>query len=257
VFYLQAAPHAWSRRELRERVNTALAFSDQHIYDNSKSVTALCDVIRQRQPDLLVMVGDIGDPWVALWQDIFDTEPWHLLDETLSERDNNIWVKGNHDWNAKQGFLENTEVCSRYEAEIAGQRWLFIHGHQVDISWSGIWRIPGLSTVAFWLSLHAPWLMVPIYNFIYRRKTPGIQKQQAAFSLLPTDAVVHPVVSFDDWNLHVGVIHDRARLYAQKKQTPIVLGHTHCERSFDGLIADCGDSGYIWIDKEGAKWNPL
>lgn len=218
-----------------------VSVSDLHIFDDSRydKVCTLCDFIDEAAPDLLVLNGDIGDPWRSKWCDIIECRSWLRLMRTCWHRDTQglktVWIHYNHDYNAKDAYLPWAEMCSEYRE---GQ-YLFMHAWEFDMAWGGIFGLPGIAPIAFWLSRHCPQLMVPLYNWLFgnRGKAPSQQKHTAR----------------DDWNYHIGIIHLRARAYAQKKGVSIIIGHTHCPTPYDGLIADDGDmvDSFSYIDITG------
>jgi len=87
--------------------------------------------------------------------------------------------------------------------------------------------------------------MVPIYRtFIQKKfKTPKDQKRG------------DPFTGQYEWNQHVGLIHLRARKYAHESGRKLIIGHTHCDIPFDGLIGDCGDmaTDFTFIEIEDGE----
>lgn len=197
---------------------TATSISDLHIFDDSRfqKLTFLFEAVAEDDPDLLVLNGDIGDPWQASWRQILTTLSWGrlsaLVERRQQQRKISIYLCDNHDHDAKARYLPSATLVRSYHAEIAGAEYLFRHGWEYSISWAGIFGLPGISPAAFWISKHAPWLMVPIYNLLFKRKTPGTKKAQG---------------KIDEWTLEIESVNALARKEAHKQQEMVIFGHTH------------------------------
>jgi predicted MPP superfamily phosphohydrolase len=92
-------------------VKTIVSVSDFHIHDDSRlqkieGFTREMDVLR---PDIIVFLGDIGDPWETTWDKIRNIQSWKVLGELgLRRREqglNTVWINRNHDYSAKRGYL--------------------------------------------------------------------------------------------------------------------------------------------------------
>jgi hypothetical protein len=89
--------------------------------------------------------------------------------------------------------------------------------------------------------------MVPLHSRLFG--TPGEEKQGWLTKLqyifmkesASTELEQQWKLMYDDWNLHIGVVHLRAKKYAHKNRLRLVLGHTHCPSEFDGMLVDGGD----------------
>ena len=233
---------------------TMVAASDFHIYDDSK-----LDIIRkfvQRvdalKPDILVYLGDVGDPWEETWDVIRETQSWKELGELNRRRRGqgltNIWVKRNHDYSARRKYLAGAWMKPEYRAD----GFFFKHGWEFDWIWNGfdcIWNMPlfpGISPVAYWLSTKFPRLSIRLWSCLralpcFNKGTPYQQKARGAR---------------DDWNRRVGLIHLRAMDYAQRAKVRLVIGHTHCPMVYDDLLADDGDmvDSFSFLYIQDGKW---
>lgn len=228
-----------------------ISISDLHIHagmneDEEWSVVHLVSAITGEKPDILVLNGDIADPWKSDWDGILGCDSWHNLQELVrviaADGKMTYWVADNHDHGGKPEHLPGAEVVRRFRY----QHYEFRHGWEWDWTWGGFGWIPGVAPVAFWLSSHAPWLMIPLHNLLRGKKqTPGQNKRAAVFVTIP-DAMIETTYAQNkgpeqDWNLQVATIHTRARAYAKKHNVVVVLGHTHHPTPFDGLIVNSGD----------------
>ena len=231
-------------------IEDAIIASDFHIHDDShlKQVSTFCDLVDSEKPSLLILNGDIGDPWEEPWEAILKTSSWKRLSHTCELRDQmqleTIWINRNHDFNAKWRYLPHVHLRGRYYFETTYQvktpefhltksfRIMCLHGWEFDLSWGGLGFLPGVSELAFWMSTHFPQFMIPTYHLLFGRRTPGMLKKK----IIPESRK-----TVDDWDLHVGVIHLRARGWARGHNVAVIIGHTHCPTPFDGLIVDSGD----------------
>lgn len=229
-----------------------ISTSDWHIFNDSRydKICQLCDLIDRERPDLLVLNGDIGDPWKTPWVEIIKTNSWMRLQKTCLVRSRlaleTIYINRNHDYNAKPAYLPWAKLCGEYREG----GYLFMHGWEFDVSWGGIFGLPGIAPVAFWLSRKTPWLMIPIYNLLFRRrgKTPNQRKQRSAgVTTLPT---VENIALRDEWTWQIGTIHLQAMKRAKKEGLDITIGHTHCPKPYDGLMVDDGDmtDSFTYVD---------
>ena len=218
---------------------TMVAASDFHIYDDSRldiirNFTQRMDALR---PDILVYLGDVGDPWEESWDAIRATQSWREPGELNRRRRGegltNVWVNRNHDYSARRKYLPG--ACTRPEYRVNGI--LFKHGWEFDWVWNGfdfIWNVPlfpGISPVAYWLSSRFPRLSIFLWSRLralpcFNKETPYQQKARGAG---------------EDWNWHAGLIHLRAMDYAQRMKVRLIMGHTHCPMVYDDLLADDGD----------------
>lgn len=219
--------------ELFRDYDSRMVVSDLHI-DGSDvrmdDVAELCRVIKALNPGLLIFLGDLGDRWKSLWPMILSSWSWSHIHQLVRDRDaaglETVWVCDNHDHDAKPCYLSGATLCRSCEDD----RYIYRHGWELDWSWGGIGKLPGIAPIAFFMADHLPGLMIPLYNLLFgrRHKTPGqTQPKRLEFS--------------QAWSEHVGLIHLRAQSHAKKKGKGVIIGHTHCPRSFDGLMADCGD----------------
>ena len=204
-----------------------IAFSDAHIHDDSRLdyIIALCDYLETRQPPLLVLVGDIGDPWQKKWPDILQTKSWDRLCQLCATRESarlkTIYIRGNHDNGVKTRHLKSLKgVKIRWKYKEGA--FLFTHGWEWDPFWGGIG-----GRIAFWISRNMPCLMIPLYNCWSKRQrsTPRTLKSQG---------------NTDEWSAKTQRIHEMAQIYARKKDLTVVLGHTHYPW-MNSFIADAGD----------------
>ncbi|MFA6270626.1 MAG: hypothetical protein WC657_05485 [Candidatus Paceibacterota bacterium] len=193
-----------------------LSASDFHICNDKRlpEVHAFRDMVLDEKPDVLVLDGDIGDPYKAIWPDIVQTISYHWL-EDLTGRVRTVYINRNHDYNAPIYFLPSAKRAAQYQSG----RWLFLHGWEFAMDWSII------GPAMFWLSVHCPFLMVPLN----RLATPTHPPKEG------------PHGPREDWNIFVESIHTRARQYAQKHDINLCIGHTHAPCPYDGLIVDDGD----------------
>ena len=212
------------------------AVSDLHIADDSHlgALDQFVTLARRHQPDILVLNGDIGDPWKVAWPQVLETESWWKLCHLVHNRveQSTIWIPENHDYSAKSKYLPGaTLVHGRYDVG----DYTFMHGWQFDISWNLIHRF------CFWLSEKYPKLAVTLYQQLYGKHTPSKLKYGNS-----------PVAKPEEWNEHVGIIHLRARSWAKRNNRRLLIGHTHCPTPFDGLIADSGDflDSFSWLEIE-------
>ena len=65
-----------------------ISVSDFHIHDDSKldMVRELVRRIEELKPDILVYLGDVGDPWEETWDVIMATQSWKELSELNRHR---------------------------------------------------------------------------------------------------------------------------------------------------------------------------
>lgn len=242
--------------------------SDFHTWndDHLDSMIEFCDVVYTEKPDLLVLDGDIGDPWKDSWQNITKTKSWKALNRLCADRFvlglRTVYIKRNHDSNASKEHLPYAEFKGNHrEGE-----YLFMHGWEFDVSWRGLGKIWGIAPIAFWISIHASWLMLPVYRLLYGKSTPAKMKEKAIehaiAGVTQTEAngvgMVrwgHPedgLEKLNDWSYHVGVMHMRAMEYAIKKNVVIIMGHTHYPTNYNDQVYDCGDMidsfSYVYID---------
>lgn len=191
--------------------------SDSHIHDDSRVVKIhqFRDMVLDEKPDRLILNGDIFDPWKAIWPDIVQTISYHWL-EDLTSRVKTVYINRNHDYNAPAYVLPAAKRAGSYQYG----RWLFMHGWEFSLDWSII------GPALFWLSVHAPSLMIPLHHLAY-----------------PTHSQVTegPHDMRQDWSMAVDAGHMRARAYAQKHGVNLCIGHYHCPTPYDGLIVDDGD----------------
>jgi hypothetical protein len=220
-------------------VATLVSVSDFHIHDDSRLdiIKIFVQKMDALGPDILVYLGDVGDPWEQTWDVIRETQSWKELGELNRRRRRqgltNIWVNRNHDYSAKRRYLPGARMKPEYRAD----GFSFKHGWEFDWIWNGfdvVWNIPlfpGISRMAYWLSSTFPRLSIWLWSCL--RVLPCFNKvtpyQQKAMGL------------GEDWNRHVGLIHLRAMDYAQRTKVRLVIGHTHCPMVYADLLADDGD----------------
>jgi len=126
-------------------VKHTIAFSDAHIHDDElvDHVEALCKYVESRRPQLLVLVGDIADPWQKKWTDILQTKSWDRLCRLCAARDadglKTVYIRGNHDNGVKKKHLRGnshhgTKTAPMKKLTIKWRHreggFLFIHGWQ-------------------------------------------------------------------------------------------------------------------------------
>jgi predicted phosphodiesterase len=250
-----------------------ISASDFHIEDDSHldAVLEFYNMVMEEKPNLLVLNGDIGDPWKAKWHDILQTESWVYLRRLTRIRSfeglKNVCINRNHDYNMKQEHLPFAELKGSYRVG----NFMFLHGWEFDITWRGLGKIWGVAPIAFWLSMNMPKLMIPIYKLLYGNKTPAKEKEEAitiaggGISLIEAGGVSmlrwgHPedgLEKLDEWNKHIGIMHGRAMNYAVKNNVVLIMGHTHCPTNYNYKIFDDGDMvdsfSYVYIETNDEK----
>jgi hypothetical protein len=233
---------------------TIVSVSDFHIHDDSKLVMIrkFVQEMNDLKPDILVYLGDVGDPWEETWDVIKGTQSWKELGELNRSRWGkglpNIWVNRNHDYSARRRYLPGARMKSEYRAD----GFFFKHGWEFDWIWNGfdfIWNLPlfpGISSVAYWLSSRFPRLSIWIWSRLralpwFKKETPYQTKARGAG---------------DEWTRHVGLLHFRAMDYAKRTKVKLVIGHTHYPMIYGELLADDGDMtdsfSYLYI--QNGKW---
>lgn len=206
---------------------------DLHIYGDGRytEVQWLCGYLLQVQPAELIL-SEVIDTWVRPWKEIVGTFTFGLLQITIAgliaRGCRVIIVLGNHDHRERKHYEQafpGVEIVHTYEDE----HFRYEHGWQQDFVWNII------SPVAFWIAHKWPALALWIHS-TFIRKTPGQHKGNLT----------------SDWNMHVGLIHDRYRNKARAGK-PFIIWHTHCPWAFDGMLADCGDmvDSFSWLEIEG------
>jgi UDP-2,3-diacylglucosamine pyrophosphatase LpxH len=209
-----------------------IAVSDTHIWNDTHQaqITAMCEYIEAQKPPLLVLVGDIGDPWQSSWQDILKTKSWDRLSKLCDARKKvgleTVYVRGNHDQNATTEHLNGVKVAWNHKQGTC----LFTHGSEWDPIWGG-----SVGQFLYWLATRMPRvakLVGKIYSIIPKGSTPGRLKREGYK---------------DDWTEAAEKLHVKAQEYARRKHLFVVLGHTHCPWANE-LIADAGD----WEDSFSA-----
>lgn len=210
---------------------------DMHI-DASDSrypqIAGFLDVVDEVKPDILVLNGDIGDPWKDLWEAIVASKTWQRLRRTVNKRRplETIWIPENHDWSGRPEYLPGAEIV-RERFDVLDLT--FMHGWQFAIDWNIIHKF------CFWLVRNRPIQAVRLYEALYGKRTPSVLKAQLPVELrIQEGATARP----DEWSQAKGLIHHRARTWAQANNRRLFIGHTHCPTPFDGLIIDGGD----WVD---------
>lgn len=181
-----------------------------------------------------------------MWENIIKTKSWCELSVLCSSRyergKENKWINYNHDYSAKQEYLPHVDIVKRWlEADI-----IFMHGWEFDIVWGGLSKFPGVSSIAFWLSINYPKQAIKVWDFLRKitnSKTPYELKQDV-------------VMNEKEWNYHVAGMHLRAAGFAIEHNLRLVMGHTHCPTlNLWGVVSDSGDMidsfTYITIDKRG------
>lgn len=229
----------------------AVVFSDSHISKDSSNleqITKLGNKIIYNKPDLVVMNGDIFDPWVSKWDEIVKLPAYIELDGMCKNRAARglptIYVKGNHDWQIPSFVLPEAIKVGQYKTTIADHPYIFIHSHQFDLVWGGIGSFGFAHDIAFFIADKMPWLMIPLYNALFRQKIPSVKKALATGvtrlieEKCDEGALNEAMIS---WNLHFATIQLRASKYAHDKKSRVSIGHTHSPASFNGLMVDDGD----------------
>ena len=240
-------------------MRTIVSVSDFHIHDDSRleKVEAFTREMDTLKPDVIVFLGDIGDPWEATWDKIMETKSWKALGELGLRRRgqgrekglDTVWINRNHDYSAKRNYLSGVRL-SQHPRRVDG--FLFMHGWEFDWIWNGfdiIWDIPllpGISGLAYWLSSTFP--RFSIWLWARLRSLPGLPKE--------TPYQQKAREPGDDWNRHVGLVHLRAMDYAKRKKVSLVIGHTHCPGICEQLLADDGDmvDSFSFLYIKDGKW---
>ena len=198
-----------------------LIVSDLHVHNDERvdKVRQLRTVVYDEKPDIVILNGDVHDPWVASWDDIGQTESYQLLDDlTKWPHVRTIYIDRNHDYKAPAWVLPSAQRCGQFQSGV----WLFMHGYEFSLDWG----LLGISLPLFWLSMRCPRLMIPLNRLaISTHSHPN--GRAGTFR--------------EDWTPWVDTGHMRARMYAQKHNVNLCIGHFHCPSAFDGLICDDGD----------------
>lgn len=237
----------------------AIVFSDSHISNgaNLEQLTKLCNKIRYNSPDLVVLNGDIFDPWCAKWDQIVKLPTYEVISGMVKSRSAKglptIYIKGNHDWLIPKYILPETTKVGQYKTTIANHKYIFVHGHTFDIVWGGIGTFGFVHDIAFFIADKMPWLMIPLYNCLFRSKLPSVKKAKASGSVKLIEEKCDEGALDDamaSWNLHYATIQLRASQYAHNKKSRVVISHTHSPASFNGLMVDTGDmlDSYTYVD---------
>jgi len=222
-----------------------LVCGDFHIDDKDERfipISKFLDKVDQKKPDVLVLNGDIGDPWKAKWKNILKSKTWLRLKETCKQRNllglTTVWVAVNHDSNAKQEYLPGTQLCKKYD----DGNLMFRHGWEFDLIWGGFYKVIG--NFLFWWADRFPNSLVFLYNLHTNRPFKGKTLSDKK----------HDYVG--DWSTNVGIMHLRAREYAKKHNSKICVNHSHCPTEFDGLLADSGDfeDSFSWVEIQDNTW---
>jgi len=233
-------------------VKTIVSVSDFHIHDDSRlqKIEAFAQEMDVLKPDVLILLGDVGDPWEVTWDKIMDTQSWDVLGELGLRRHrqklDTIWINRNHDYSARRYYLPGVRLSAR-PRRIDG--FLFMHGWEFDLIWNGfdiIWRIPGIAGAAFWLSATFPHFSIRLWAWLrvllgLKKKTPSQQKARK---------------EIDVWTRHLDLIHFRAMAYAEKRKVSLVIGHTHSPGICMQLLADDGDmsDSFSFLYIKDGKW---
>lgn len=234
--------------------------SDFHTWNDNHldSMIEFCNIVYVEKPDLLVLNGDIGDPWKDSWGNITKTKSWITLNRLCADRFvdglRTVYIEGNHDNNIKKEYLHYVNIKRSHKEG----NYLFMHGWEFDISWRGLGKIWGIASIAFWISIHAPWLMVPLYRLLYGKSTPSKEKEKAMRTVLELNPFesfeIDGIEGLNEWSYHIGVMHLRAMDYAIKNNVTLVMGHTHYPTNFNNIVFDSGDMedsfSYVYIDGE-------
>ena len=221
---------------------TLIFVSDLHLDGGAArpEIAALVAEPSVQDADVLVLGGDVADPWKAPWDTILQSADWRRIQDMVGGRCDRglqtLWIDRNHDYNPPPEALPQAKRAPEYRAG----NWLFLHGWEFDPLWS--FGPFGVHEAAFWLARNHPALMCPIYKALYRHKTPGTRPRVSR-------------TLRDDWTLGIGLGHDRARMYAKHHGLNLVIGHFHCPQKFDGLIADAGDmvDSFTYFELNGDK----
>ena len=252
----------------KEKARDAIVFSDAHLRGNDQNlekVELLIDSIEKKNPAVLILNGDILDRWLANWETCLSSPSWKAIKQMISRRgDGNppstYYVRGNHDWTVSQQDVAPAKLCDYLELTIGGRKYLLIHGWQFDVTWRGLWHIPGISSIAFLIATRMPSIMVWVYRRIYGNHTPAKKKEKAVGLCNRRQTAEDTIVAmdaFNDWTLHIGVVHLRTSKHAHDKKIKAIIGHTHSPSLFNGLMADDGDMtetfSYLHITKEGVE----
>ena len=216
-----------------------LAFTtDWHIAGGPRpELVAECDHFDTTVPDLLILGGDIGDPWEATWPEILSSAPWLRLRQLVERRHAlglaTVWLTVNHDSNARPEYLPEAVLMNQLRIG----KWLFMHGWEFDLQWANT----PFGAFSFWLARQHPGLMVPIYHRLFT--TSGQTVNYEAKS------------PREKWNLKVESGHSRARLYAQKTGLIIAVGHFHTRILEDDFFCDAGHNlgSTSWLEVAGDK----
>jgi hypothetical protein len=219
-------------------IETLMHIGDLHLWtdEQERNLLELIQEVERVNPDILVM-DEVLDLWRRRLRDFPNLCVYQKLRGLVCRRHeagkSTVYVKGNHDWSVKAEYMPYALLTNFYAVKVGRYNYHFYHGWEWDIAWGG-WSgilFSGIHPIAFFIAKHFPQLMVPIYNCLFGRQSPG--------QTVPAQSAQDEM--WNDWNLHVGIIHLRARQYAAKNRVRVLLGHTHCPTEFDGLIADHGD----------------
>ena len=207
--------------------------SDLHLYCENPFVREWTRYVTGQNPALLVLNGDIADPWKSSWETILGLQSWADIQTLVRNRDDagypTVYIRGNHDYGIKQEYLEGAEILNRFEIG----DFEFRHGYEMDAIWTVIQK------PAFFIADKFPWLALRIHRLLYG-EMPLAKSPIAALDI------------YESWNLHVGAIHTLWREYADRNHKKLVIGHTHTQWN-DPLLTDCGAlymGQWVTIDKE-------
>ena len=249
-------------KTISHEFGTTLASSDWHLWcdDRLDLVKEFCGVVRERKPEVLVFDGDLADEWkgnpgMNPWHVLVTTQSWTEVRRLTQQRANEglftVWVRGNHDSAAKDGYLPGVEICDRFMMA----PFEFRHGWEFDIVWGGLGGIPGVQPLAWWLAENHPELALNIWQWLHSKTGADSPRQQMKGMLEAEER--EEVTLLDEWTLHVGLIHTRAMQYAMANKVRLVMGHTHNPMSYGDVLYDCGDMensfSYLWINGDVSK----
>lgn len=210
-----------------------ISFSDSHLTSKEDDkILILVAYIRKVKPEILVLNGDIFDPWKDEWKYILNSTCCKALQDLVVERKNEglitVYINRNHDSNAKKNFLVGALFRGKYEYKNI----LFRHGYEFDVVWGGFWKIPGVAPLAFFIADKFPQLMLPIHKFLYGKNSVAVHEEIPGFSMQ---------------ELHVETIQDRAKKYAEKSNKFLAIGHTHNPK-IDGVLIDSGKAQETFVE---------
>lgn len=193
-------------------VNTVL-FSDVHLGSPTSRAYDLLQALKSLRFKKLIIVGDMFDD---LNFEFLRSTHWELLEHIgkLSRRNVPVvWIEGNHDEKFRRfmAYLIGIPVYDEYRWEIAGKKFLALHGHQFD------------SFIA------RQYLLGRVLAFLYTRFQRIVSSHVFDMALMKIS---------NRWLRLADQVAVQAVEHAKRRQVDgVICGHTHFadERHVDGI----------------------